>query len=622
MDTVVNVWIPTLERLRRSWREIFGIHLAFTALGVVLFAPLIGLTGRLLMRLSGQPALADQDIAYFLLSPLGILALIVFAALRIVILALEMAALMWTAVHVMNGRRIGTVDALLSTAARAGGLLLFAALLVARVLLLTLPFLAVAAGIAFFLITDYDINYYLQEKPPEFWSAAVLIGIVLIVMSVLLVRKLLSWSLALPLVLFGGVPAAQSFRESIGLVQGNRKQVFAVLVGWAAVATLLGAVLAGMIKLIGTWGIPMAGESISTLVVVLGGLAVLWVLGNFLVTTVTSGSFAYLVMGLYERYGPVLEKGAIDDAEEASELKRFRFTRRVVAITLIAGTVASGLAGAWLLDGIQIDDKVVIVAHRGASAKAPENTLAAARQAIEDKADWVEIDVQETADGEVVVMHDSDFMKLVGNNLKIWDATRAQLHNIDIGSWFGPSFSQERVPTLKELLGLAKGKVNVVIELKYYGHDQNLEQRVVEIVEQAGMVNETAVMSLNYDAVKKVHALRPDWNVGLLSATAIGDLSRLDADFLAVAMGMASGGFVKRAHEAGRQVFVWTVNDPVSMSRMMSLGVDGLITDKPEMARQVLADRANLSTVERLLIHTAVLFGRTYTPQQYREQAP
>ena len=622
MDTAVNVWIPTLECLRRSWREIFGIHLAFTALGIVLFAPLIGLTGRLLLRLSGQPALADQDIAYFLLSPLGIAALIVFAALLIVILALEMAALMWTAAHVMKGRRIGTVDALLYTAARTGGLIRFALLLAARVLLLTVPFLAIAAGVAFFLITDYDINYYLQEKPPAFWAAAVLIGIVLIAMAVLLIRTLLGWSLALPLVLFGGVPPAQSFAQSAGLVEGNRKPVLAVLVGWAAVATLLGAVLAGMIKLIGHWTVPMAGDSITVLVGLLGGLAVLWVLGNFLVTTVTSGSFAYLVMGLYEKYGPALEQGAIDDAEEASERKQFKFTRRGVAITLIAGAIAAGLTGVWLLDGIQTDDKVVIVAHRGASAKAPENTLAAIRQAIEDKTDWVEIDVQETADGEVVVMHDSDFMKLAGNNLKIWDATRAQLRDIDIGSWFGPAFSQERVPTLKELLGLAKGKVNVVIELKYYGHDLNLEQRVVKIVEQAGMANETAIMSLNYDAVKKVHALRPDWTVGLLSATAIGDLSRLDADFLAVSMGMASGGFVKRAHEAGRQVFVWTVNDPVSMSRMMSLGVDGLITDQPEMARQVLADRANLSTVERLLIHTAVLFGRTYTPQQYREQAP
>jgi glycerophosphoryl diester phosphodiesterase len=169
---------------------------------------------------------------------------------------------------------------------------------------------------------------------------------------------------------------------------------------------------------------------------------------------------------------------------------------------------------------------------------------------------------------------------------------------------------------------MSKGKAKVVIELKYYGHDEHLEQRVIDIVEEMDMVSETAIMSLKYDAVKKTHALRPDWKIGLLSATAIGDLTSLDADFLAVAMGMASGGFIRRAHEAGKQVFVWTVNDPASMSRMMSLGVDGLITDEPEMARQVMADRAELSTVERLLIHTALLFGQPFTPKQYRDESP
>ena len=219
-------------------------------------------------------------------------------------------------------------------------------------------------------------------------------------------------------------------------------------------------------------------------------------------------------------------------------------------------------------------------------------------------------------------MHDSDFMKLSGKDIKVWDATQAQMADIDVGSWFDPTFSNEHVPTLRDVLEMSKGKSNVVIELKYYGHDEQLEQRVVDLVEEMDMVNETAIMSLKYDAIKKVRALRPEWTIGLLSATAIGDLTQLDADFLAVAMGMASSGFVRRAHEEGRKVFVWTVNDPVSMSRMMSLGVDGIITDEPAMARQVLADRAEMSSAERLLLHTALLFGQSFTPKEYRDDSP
>ena len=121
--------------------------------------------------------------------------------------------------------------------------------------------------------------------------------------------------------------------------------------------------------------------------------------------------------------------------------------------------------GAIALQSVRLEDDVEIMAHRGSSWAAPENTMAAFRQAIADGADWIELDVQETADGAVVVLHDSDFMKLAGNKLKIWDATMDDLKDIDIGSRFAPEFKDERVPTLGEVLDECKGKIQVNIEL-------------------------------------------------------------------------------------------------------------------------------------------------------------
>jgi glycerophosphoryl diester phosphodiesterase len=293
-----------------------------------------------------------------------------------------------------------------------------------------------------------------------------------------------------------------------------------------------------------------------------------------------------------------------------------------LALLLIGSTVVAILIGTWLINDIRTDDDVKIIAHRGAAGKAPENTLAAVSQAIQDGADWIEIDVQESSDGEVVVIHDSDFMKLAGKDLKVWDSTLEELQGIDIGSWFGPEFSAERVPTLAKVLEETRGRSRVLIELKYYGYDQQLEQRVVDIVEQADMVNDVAIMSLQYAGIRKFRALRPDWVAGLLSSKAIGSLSGLDVDFLAVNMVMATPGFIRRTQMTGNQVFVWTVNDPISMARMMSLGVDGIITDEPEMARNVLTDRSKLSLIERLLIHTAVLLGEPIPQRIYRDQSP
>ena len=294
---------------------------------------------------------------------------------------------------------------------------------------------------------------------------------------------------------------------------------------------------------------------------------------------------------------------------------------RVLLVVLLV-TALAGFTGIWLLRSVQLDDEVIVVAHRGAAGAAPENTLASIRRAIEDGADWVEIDVQETRDGQVVVIHDSDFMKLSGNPLKVWDGDLAEIRQIDVGSWFGDEFADQRVPTLQQVLEEIRGRSRLVIELKYYGHDQQLEQRVVELVEDAGMTQDVVIMSLKLAGVEKVQALRPDWTTGLLAATAIGKLSKVDVDFLAVNQNMANRGFIRRAHASGKRVFVWTINDALSLSRWMSMGVDGVITDEPALAKRVLAERSELRPAERLLLSAAFFFGKPEVAFKYRDESP
>jgi glycerophosphoryl diester phosphodiesterase len=235
--------------------------------------------------------------------------------------------------------------------------------------------------------------------------------------------------------------------------------------------------------------------------------------------------------------------------------------------------------------------------------------MASILQAIDDKADWVEIDVQESQDGVVVVAHDSDLKKVAGVGVKIWEATAEELQAIDIGSYFGPEFKDQRVPTLADVLEACRGRVGVNIELKYYGHNQNLEQKVVDLVEQHQMAGQIVIMSLEAAGVQKVKQLRPQWTVGLLTAVVAGDLTRTDVDFLAVNTNLATASFVRSAHAKQKKVHVWTVNDVITMSMMISRGADNLITDHPGLARQVLRERAAMSPAERLLTELAFLFG-------------
>ncbi len=156
-----------------------------------------------------------------------------------------------------------------------------------------------------------------------------------------------------------------------------------------------------------------------------------------------------------------------------------------------------------------------------------------------------------------------------------------------------------------------KGKAILLIELKFYPQSsrEQFEEDVVSIITQANMENDIAIMSLERPALTKVQELEPDWNIGLLTATSIGNFSELEGNFVAVSSASATLNFIRRTQDTGKQVFVWTVNNPSSMLRYISMGVDGIITDDPALARSTLEEYKEMNQFERLLLHTSVLYN-------------
>lgn len=609
----------TFTMVRKTFSDFILIHTAYTALGFTLFAPLVSALGKLLLKGSSKQILADTDILFFFLSPYGITALLIFSALLITIIIFELSSMMFLYTAKSAEQNIGLIHALGFTTARAVTIFKFSLHFTIRATLIVLPFLAVAGMIGWSSLTRYDINYYLSAKPPIFWIAGAAIFLILLSMIFLLINKLLDWSLAFSLVLFKDVDPDKSFSASRSLVATKKKRTAGIFIYWGLGALLISLIVFGFIELLTYFFLPLFYNSMNLLILVIGVLVVVWFVVNFLATAMFSASFSGILIELLTTYDSPIDAAPYVDVQPID--KPFLTRPRVFALAII-GIVAAVAISFSLLDDIQAADDLIIIAHRGAAGKAPENTLASVKQAIEDKTDWVEIDVQESKDGHIVVVHDSDFMKLAKTDLKVWDGTLAQIQAIDIGSWFSSDFSNERVPLLYDVLKAAKGKANVLIELKYYGHDQQLEQRVIDIVEEMDMVDDTAIMSLKYEGIQKIKKLRPDWTIGLLSAQVLGSMSDIDADFLAVNTAMAKPAFIRTNQEAGKKVFVWTVNDKMTMFRLMSLGVDGIITDEPALARHVIAERANLSSLERLLIHTAVLLGKNLPQKNYRDDSP
>ena len=609
---------------RLAWRQLLATDLAYKLLAIAVLAPLLGLALKAGVTLSGSSVLADQEIFFFFARPMGLVVLILATALSLSVVALEQACLMSIGVGAAAGARLGAAQALRFVAGRVRVVIGLAIRLVARSLLLIAPFAAGLGLVYFLLLREFDINYYLKEKPPAFLVAVVLAALLVLGLAALLVPRLVGWSLALPLVLFEGVPPGRALAESARRTVGQRAAVSRVLVRWGAGALLVSLAVPGALFALGRLVAPHWKGHVGAVLAIMLLLFALWAVGNALISWLSASAFALLVVRLYLRSGGGKgELGALLAAprSERGELRApFSFGRVLGALALLA-LLAGGL-GLYLLRGVRGRGEAVVIAHRGAAAVAPENTLASVEAAIVQGADFVEIDVQETADDEIAVLHDSDLMKVAGVDLKIWDATAEELGRIDIGSWFDPKFGAERVPRLRDVLERARGRAKVVIELKYYGHDEELEQRVVDQVEALGLSEEVVAMSLDYSALRKMRALRPDWTLGLLTAKAVGDLTELDADFLAVHAGLATRGFVRRAHARGKLVYVWTVNDPVQMFRLLNLGVDGLITDRPDVARWVIGRRLTWSSAERLLVGLAFFFGAAAPDPPAARDAP
>ena len=157
----------------------------------------------------------------------------------------------------------------------------------------------------------------------------------------------------------------------------------------------------------------------------------------------------------------------------------------------------------------------------------------------------------------------------------------------------------------------------MLIELKYYGRQQQLEERVVQLVEAANMQDQVMVMSLSQPGVRKIRQLRPKWKVGLLSSVSLGNVTKLKLDFLGLNARNTSRKLVAEAHRRNIDIHVWTVNSPVDMANMLARGVDGLITDDPKLAREVLAERAEATFGEKLLLDLAAVLGKKPpNPQQ------
>ena len=226
----------------------------------------------------------------------------------------------------------------------------------------------------------------------------------------------------------------------------------------------------------------------------------------------------------------------------------------------------------------------LVIAHRGASGTCPENTLIAFARAAALGAHMIELDVQLTRDGAVVVMHDWTLERTTDGSGAVCDRTLAEIRGLDAGAWFGSAFRGTRVPTLAEVLAAVGLRVNV--ELKPVG-DDGLEARALAVVESAGALARVVFSSFEAGALERLRArtvratLAVLWDEGPV-VDAVARAQRVGARALHLRKDRTSPDALAAAAAAGLPVRAWTVNERGEMDRLVAAGVEGIFTDFPE----------------------------------------
>lgn len=240
-----------------------------------------------------------------------------------------------------------------------------------------------------------------------------------------------------------------------------------------------------------------------------------------------------------------------------------------------------------------------IIAHRGASAHAPENTLSAFRLALEHGADGVELDAKLTRDGHVVVIHDQTVNRTTGASGVVREMSLKELKALDAGSFFDSTFARERIPTLDEVFSAVGVMTMINVEITNYTSPMDeLPDKIADLVIQHGLRERILFSSFHPLSLIRVRRRLPDVPVAILTQPGKpGSLLRgwlgrwVSPHFIHPYLTDVTGPVLEEEHRRARRVNVWTVNDPEEIRRLRKIGIDGIITDDPRLTRRIAEER-------------------------------
>jgi glycerophosphoryl diester phosphodiesterase len=591
--------------------------LVWVLLGLLLGPLASGIVSRLVFR-GDRIIVGNVEIAAWLVSAEGLAYMVVVGALAIIGAVFRYAGLFRIISDAVTDRHVSVRATLFELIPDLPALFRLCATSVALVVLLIAPLAAGLGGIYLLWLGQFDINYYLVVRPPEWYRALVAAGIWGVVWATGALYVVVHSLPLLPAYLDGHRPVRIALRESWKQTRGRAARVLWLLIAavviWIAVRSaahavlfFLGALAMATVATAFSSLIPLVATATAYAAALLAlDIALSFIGFSFASTLLTK--FYFEDTDLHAIAPPVVIGLRRLPVRVAAYVRLWLRPMRALPV-LAALILLSGFFTSWQIVRLAEPPTFSVIAHRAGALLAPENTLAALERAIEAGADYAEIDVQRTRDSAVVVIHDADLMRLAGDPRRIASTDYADIADIVLGEEDQGPPEERRLAALDAFLERARDRIQLIIELKYYGPDRLLAPLVIDLVHAREMADQVKIMSMEMEAVLQVRRLDPDIPVGYVAAVAVGDLARLPVHFLALSDRLATTGMIRAAHRRNTSVYAWTLNRPDLIVDAAERGADGVITDDPVMALRVRSELARLTIGERLLLR----FGRVLT---------
>lgn len=428
---------------------------------------------------------------------------------------------------------------------------------------------------------------------PFGWMAA-------IISLMIMIRLLVSWIFAIHYAVLDRKTFAGALRASTSLVNGNRKKVLLSMLAFWTPSLLLIIGNSFVFRITRDVVIRSSYDPTSMNILKLSIFASAETMTATAVSIGISIFYSILTTRLFFalKEGEALDSQTLlrkDAVADRPVVIRRPWLLPLLIILVIQGVFFGYLGRFLVVSEIELP---LVTAHRGSSFKAPENSLSAVRIAIEDGADIIEIDVQMTRDGVLVLNHDRSLSKVASVGERVHTLTYADIAEFDIGSRFSNEFAGERVPTLAEVIQYMTGippSVKLNIELKDYGYSPEISRATIELLKEMGFESRVVITSTSIERLTTVRELAPEIPIGLVVGYLTSLVWSVDVDFYSVSTTILNDRFIQRARSMGRDVHVWTVNNTEAMNRYSSMGVASIITDRPDVLSKLLLRQAEMS---------------------------